>query len=354
MAVAIKRWLGAFAPAPVGVNLREKLYGALGALVGLFCTEWVGHHALGNANPWFIAPMGASAVLLFAAPASPLAQPWSIMAGNLVSALIGVFCAQAIADPGVAAATAAALGYGFVLWPVALNSTILLGIAVVFNGLLRRNYPRRHVEPAPGHQTRDPAPSARLGFSRADLDEALAQRGELLDISKEDLEDIVLAAELRASRRRFGDVRCADIMSRDVVVVQQQDPLDYAVRLFDKHRLQWLPVLDSAGHYAGMLAQADALARRGRPAQVTAAGGAPADLLVADCMRSEVPFATPDLPAIELARPMSDSLHCVPVLGEGRVLAGLVTQSDLVAALHQMALSAAAQAAPGHDGRLAA
>ncbi len=67
MAVAIKRWLGAFAPAPVGVNLREKLYGALGALVGLFCTEWVGHHALGNANPWFIAPMGASAVLLFAA-----------------------------------------------------------------------------------------------------------------------------------------------------------------------------------------------------------------------------------------------------------------------------------------------
>lgn len=297
MGVAIKRWLGAFAPAPVGVNTREKLYGAVGALVGLFCTEWVGHHALGSANPWFIAPMGASAVLLFAAPASPLAQPWSIMAGNFVSALIGVFCAQSIADPGVAAATAAALaiatmfwlrclhppsgavaltavlggpqvaalGYGFALWPVALNSAILLSIAVVFNGLLKRNYPRRHAEPATNHQTRDPAPSARLGFSRADLDQALAQRGELLDISKEDLEEIVLAAELRASRRRFGDVRCADIMSRDVVSVQQQDPLDYAVRLFDKHRLQWLPVLDSAGHYAGMLAQGDVLARR-RPA----------------------------------------------------------------------------------------
>lgn len=378
MGVAIKRWLGAFAPAPVGVNTREKLYGAIGALVGLFCTEWVGRHALGSASPWFIAPMGASAVLLFAAPASPLAQPWSIMAGNFVSAVIGVFCAQSIADPGVAAATAAALaiaamfwlrclhppsgavaltavlggqqvaalGYGFALWPVALNSAILLSIAVVFNGLLKRNYPRRHAEPATHHQTRDPAPSARLGFSRADLDQALAQRGELLDISKEDLEEIVLAAELRASRRRFGDVRCADIMSRDVVSVQQQDPLDYAVRLFDKHRLQWLPVLDSAGRYAGMLAQGDVLARKGRPAQVAAAGGAPADLLVADCMRSEVPFAHPDLPAIELARPMSDSLHCVPVLGEDRVLVGLVTQSDLVAALHQMALSATAQTAP--------
>ncbi|MFY3842095.1 HPP family protein, partial [Achromobacter xylosoxidans] len=116
MGVAIKRWLGAFAPAPVGVNTREKLYGAVGALVGLFCTEWVGHHALGSANPWFIAPMGASAVLLFAAPASPLAQPWSIMAGNFVSALIGVFCAQSIADPGVAAATAAALAIATMFW----------------------------------------------------------------------------------------------------------------------------------------------------------------------------------------------------------------------------------------------
>ena len=79
----------------------RKDYGALGALIGLFCTEWVGRHALGGANPWFIAPMGASAVLLFAAPASPLAQPWSIMAGNLVSALIGVTCARAIPDPGL-------------------------------------------------------------------------------------------------------------------------------------------------------------------------------------------------------------------------------------------------------------
>ncbi|KAG0732319.1 hypothetical protein G6F23_014436 [Rhizopus arrhizus] len=54
-------------------------------------------------------------------------------------------------------------------------------------------------------------------------------------------------------------------------------------------------------------------------------------------MRSEVPFATPGLPVIELARPMSDSLHCVPVLDASRTLHGLITQSDLVAALYQMA-----------------
>jgi len=381
LGVAIKRWLSAFAPAPVGVNRREKLYGAVGALVGLFCTEWVGRHALGSANPWFIAPMGASAVLLFAAPASPLAQPWSILAGNLVSALIGVFCAQMIPVPGVAAAVAvalaigamfslrclhppsgavaltavlggpsvASLGYGFALWPVGLNSLILLCIAVAFNGALKRNYPRRHADPAPGHHTRDAVPSTRLGFSRADLDDALSERGELLDISKEDLEDIVLAAELRASLRRFGDVSCADIMSRDVVTVQEQDPLDYAIRLFDKHRLQALPVLDSAGRYAGMLAQGDVLARKSRLVTASVDGVPASDLLVADCMRSEVPFATPGLPVIELARPMSDSLHCVPVLDASRTLQGLITQSDLVAALYQMAVSASSQAAAGTD-----
>jgi CBS domain-containing membrane protein len=241
----------------------------------------------------------------------------------------------------------AKLGYAFALWPVALNSVILLCIAVVFNGALKRNYPRRHAEPAAGHNTRDPIPSARLGFSRTDLDEALTQRGELLDISKEDLEEIVLAAELRASVRRFGDVRCADIMSLDVVTVMEKDPLDYAVRLFDKHRVQALPVLDSAGRYAGMIAQGDVLARKSRLTPVATDAESAPDLLVADCMRSEVPFATPGLPVIELARPMSDSLHCVPVLDEARHLQGLVTQSDLVAALYQMAVSANSQPAGG-------
>ena len=77
------------------------------------------------------------------------------------------------------------------------------------------------------------------------------------------------------------------------------------------------------------------------------------DRLVADSMRSEVPFATPGLPVIELARPMSDSLHCVPVLDASRTLHGLITQSDLVAALYQMAVSASSQADAGSGKRVA-
>jgi len=40
-----------------------------------------------------MAPIGASAVLLFAVRASPLAQPWAILGGKVISALISVFAA---------------------------------------------------------------------------------------------------------------------------------------------------------------------------------------------------------------------------------------------------------------------
>ena len=96
-------------PQSIPVSWREWLFSCVGAFIGLMATEMIGHHSLASLNPWFVAPMGASAVLLFAVPASPLAQPWSIVGGNMVSATIGVSCAQLIAAPGMAAALAVAL-----------------------------------------------------------------------------------------------------------------------------------------------------------------------------------------------------------------------------------------------------
>ncbi len=43
-------------------------------------------------------PDGASAVLLFGVPSSPLAQPWSIVGGNVLSALIGVTVGMLVPD----------------------------------------------------------------------------------------------------------------------------------------------------------------------------------------------------------------------------------------------------------------
>jgi CBS domain-containing membrane protein len=365
----LKHRLSAFAPAPVGVSARDKFHGALGALLGLLCTEWIARHALGEANPWFIAPMGASAVLAFAAPASPLAQPWSLMAGNVSAALVGVFFAQWIPDPGLAAACAAAaaiavmfslrclhppsgavaltavlggpsiakLGYAYALFPVALNSAMLLCIAIVFNGVFKRNYPRRHIETAPAASG---AAATRLGFTGADLDEALRAHDQLLDISREDLGDIVLEAERRASLRRFGDLSCEQVMARQAVVVRDDEPLDDAVRVLERQRLASVPVVDGEGHLLGLLSHADAVGRRQRLELAPLPGGPPHAAIVRDCMRSEVAYATLAMPAIELARPMSSGIACIPVVDGARKLVGVVYPAQLIDALYQLTLAA--------------
>ncbi|BAL23968.1 HPP family protein [Azoarcus sp. KH32C] len=248
-------WLRSFAPVPQTVSRRERFFSCAGAIVGLFLAEWICRQALGEATPWFIAPMGASAVLLFAVPSSPLAQPWSIVGGNVMAALVGVTCAKVFAHPGLAAALAvgiaigvmfqfkclhppggavaltsvlggpavAELGYRFVLWPVAVDSLVLVTAAILFNVAMGRRYPHRahlHVhanDPKHVVQPAEPIPSPQLGVTLDDLNEVLRARGELIDVSNDDLEEIFMAAELRAYRRWLGEIGCSDLMPGDGV-----------------------------------------------------------------------------------------------------------------------------------------
>src|SRR5689334_23909736 len=98
---SLLRWV---VPETPPVSERERLRAATGALLGILLTGMLGHLALGADAilPAIVAPMGASAVLLFAVPASPLAQPWSIIGGNTISAIMGVAAASAIHDPIIA------------------------------------------------------------------------------------------------------------------------------------------------------------------------------------------------------------------------------------------------------------
>ena len=198
-----QEWLRGFLPAPMVASRQERLRGCLGALLGLLATGLISRVVVGGgmALPLIIAPVGASAVLLFAAPASPLAQPWPMIGGNLVSAIIGVTCAHWIHDPlfaaplattlaiaamftlrclhppsGAVALTAVlggptitALGYHFILFPVALNSLVMMLTAIAFNSATGRPYPHpQRPKPNP-HHTVDKTPLARLGISQEDL-----------------------------------------------------------------------------------------------------------------------------------------------------------------------------------------
>ncbi|WP_348686054.1 HPP family protein [Aeromonas bestiarum] len=370
-----------FFPVSTNTSVKESCYGALGAFVGLFGTAFVCQWGLGLNVHWLIAPMGASAVLLFAAPASPLAQPWSILVGNGVSALMGVLSAQLIPDMALASAAAVMLaiaamfltrslhppggavaltaviggegirqlGVGYVLLPVLLNSLLLLMLALFYNRLLGRRYPNSGKAQPNRHQTADPQPSERIATQATAIDLALEQHGELLDISRQDLQALLQEAQLHALRARVGTVRVQDVMSRDLILIGPDQPAMAAWRLLSHHQIKALPVVDEAGCLAGIITLHDLMIDR--VLQQPRGAAALAALRVADLMTRDVSTARRYQPLYDLVAAFSDGgLHHMPVV-DGEQLVGMLTQSDMVAALFTLALQPAlAEADQGVGG----
>jgi CBS domain-containing membrane protein len=201
------------------------------------------------------------------------------------------------------------------------------------------------------HATRDPLPTARLGFSAEDLDAALAHYGQVLDISRDDLETILLETEQRAFSRRFGVIDCAAIMSKDAVTVTPQTPLAEAWRLLRQHQLHALPVLDEARRVAGIVGQGDFLHHAGLDDYQTLGErlrGLLGHLLgtlperaatVGEIMHARVISVRADAPIAELVPLMSNrGLHHIPVVDAQARFVGVVGHSDLLAALFENSL----------------
>ncbi|CDZ59944.1 HPP family protein [Neorhizobium galegae bv. orientalis] len=374
----MRRLLRRLLPEATPVSPRERLRAALGALAGILVTGLLGSLALkvDATLPALVAPMGASAVLLFAVPSSPLAQPWSILGGNTVAALVGVTAALLITDPFLASAVAIAvaiaammtlrclhppsgaialtavlggptiheLGYGFVIWPIAGNSLALLLIALAFNNLTGRRYPHA-AKPAADHGTTDPASIQRIGFTSADLDDVLKEYDEFLDIDRDDLETILRRTELRSYRRRAGHLDCASIMSRDVVAVAPDNSLKEAHDLMRVHHFKALPVTNDWAEVVGIVTQTDFLDKanwtRGRPkigfAQrvrlVLSGASAPNDT-VKDIMTAPVKTVGPATPIADaIVIFAEEGLHYLPVTRENNKLVGILSQSDVLVAM---------------------
>ena len=103
--------LNALRPAPLSVDARERLRVVLGAGLGLLLAGALSQAVMASGGPWpvvsLVAPLGASAVLVFGVPASPLAQPWAVLGGNTVSALAGIACLHLLPWPPLAVAAIA-------------------------------------------------------------------------------------------------------------------------------------------------------------------------------------------------------------------------------------------------------
>jgi len=210
-----------------GARLSDRLVACLGAGLGVFvaAVAGLGIQNMWPALPFLIAPIGASAVLVFAVPTSPLAQPWPVFGGNVLSAAVGVTVAHFIPDPLLAVGLAVALailamsllrclhppsgavavtaiigsdaviaaGYMYPVTLVAANSAALVLAGYLFHRFSGHSYPHR-VSESPA-----PLPAALL---REDIELALAQTKETFDISPADLETLLMTAESFAAQRR--------------------------------------------------------------------------------------------------------------------------------------------------------
>jgi CBS domain-containing membrane protein len=366
-------------PAASPLSLRERIRGPLGAMVGIFLAGLGGSLMLreGMGAPALIAPMGASAVLLFAVPSSPLAQPWSVVGGNTVSAIVGVLVAGLVPEPLMAAALAIGLaiaamiacrclhppggaialtavlggpaihklGLSFALWPVAGNSILLLCAALLYHRVTRGTYPLGLKAIAPKHATKDPSPIQRIGFASADLDDVLKDYDQILDIDRDDLETILRRTELRSYRRRAIHIDCASIMSRDVVAVGPDTDLKEAHELMRHHHFRALPVTNDRAEVIGIVTQSDFLHKprwtAGRPRigflqrmrLVLSGASAPNDT-VKDIMTAPVRTVRRDSPIADAIIVFAEEgLHDLPVVREGNKLAGILSQSDALLAM---------------------
>ncbi|MCE5180908.1 MAG: HPP family protein [Betaproteobacteria bacterium] len=192
----------------------EKLISTAGGFVGVLLVLLVSSQVLDfHGAALVVASMGASAVLLFATPHSSLSQPWPLLGGQLISAAIGVTCAQWMHNPFYAGALAVALsigamhylrclhppggatalvavlggepvralGYGFLVTPVLINVTIILIVAVAANYAFPwRRYPHWLSEPQGGQDEK-------CVIAHSDLVYALSEIDSFIDVSEEDL-----------------------------------------------------------------------------------------------------------------------------------------------------------------------
>lgn len=363
------------------LSLGEKLRSSLAAFVAVLVVGIVSARFIDGAGlVVLVASMGASAVLLFATPKSPLAQPWPLVGGNLIAVFLGISCARLIPDPWLASAAAVALailamhlthslhppggavallavlggeavhakGFGFMLAPVGLNVMLLLVLALAINNLRPgHHYPTGPRRKDTKHRHADPTPLARLGLDRDDLRLALRDMDSFLDVSEADLDRVYAQAGVHAFRRKMGNITCGDIMSRDLVTVEYGTDLEEAWALLRYHKIKAIPVVDSFRRVIGVVTLVDFLKRAELMTYATfrdkliefirPTPGLYTDKpeVVGQIMAAPVFTVSEAEHIVELVPMLSDrGMHHVPVVDAGKHIVGMITQSDLIAALY--------------------
>lgn len=362
---------------------------ALGAVLGMGLSTamvWLAHQGTWDLPLRLFAPLGASAVLLFAVPTSPLAQPWSCVVGNSVSALWALFVLQwsppdlapalavggaigcmlltrSLHPPGGAMAlltvltpkASLAVGWVLALMPVGAMTLALVLAATLYHRATGRRYPH-HADALPKAAPADAAQrhASRLGLSHADLEALLLRFDQENNLEAEDLAELLAAAEETAIEHRLGGVRCAQLMTRAPVSCALNEDIQAVAARFRLHPAKSLPVLDADGALVGTVARAELfewlwmsplrpVEAAAKPSLLNWLGQRLPGKAKAAPRLSELPqlvhapelSVDEDTPVGQLLDALArHSVPCIPVLSQGR-LTGLITRTDLMRLLLQ-------------------
>ena len=376
-------WKPAVAPAARLDVLRVGLGAGLGlamAAVLVQLVQWGG----GQGGWALFAPLGATAVLVFAVHTGPLSQPWSCVVGNTVSALwallvlacwpaqgagwllpavaVGgaIACMQltrSLHPPGGAVALLLVLeaqhgvlhSWSYALVPIGLLTLVLVLLGVAYHRLWGKNYPLQVTVPAPAAKKTLHLPSDEL--SDADLQALLARFDQDYNLTPQELGQLVRAAEEQAIARRFGSVTCGQVMTAALWTCRPTDDLDTLVAQFRQHPIKSLPVTDAQGHLLGVVArsalfdwlwQQQPHAREKKPRSIWPLWGrkpVATTAVHAAALMEDAPLSVEDhTPVLHLLETLAT--HTVPfvaVLRQGK-LVGIMTRTDVMRILMELAL----------------
>ena len=289
MMMTVKQFFRFITVDPVNLSGKHKLISVISCFSAILITAWVTQKSgVSAAYPFLVASMGATAVILFIIPNSPLAQPWPLVGGHLLSAVIGITCARLFADtvfaaacaagasvlvmlllrclhpPGAATALApimagapvASLGYGFALMPVGINVAIMLVMAMAINRwLLRYQYPTvpHSADPNKHKNSTLIQPSQRTGISEQDMKQALENMDQFMDVSTGDLSRLLTEVQRQNFKRYRGNISCADIMVKNILTVEYGTEVEAAWKIMQREKLKAMPVIDRTRRVIGII-----------------------------------------------------------------------------------------------------
>ncbi|MDD2761491.1 MAG: HPP family protein [Methylomonas sp.] len=287
--MSLFRYLRHLAIEPVSLSHKDKAIAALAGFSAILLTCVLTRSYAAEQSAILVASMGASAAILFATPASPLAQPWPFAGGQLISAILGVTSAAYIDDlplaagiaagsailamllmrclhpPGAATALAPVLSgslpsspnVDFVLMPVGINIALMLMLAYLINRLiLRRDYPARSAVTHPG--ARQPPSIVNLtDIDPNDVEQITRNLNHFLDVGNNELLQLFARLQLLSFQKRIGNLSCKDIMQQDIVTVEYGTEIEIAWNLMYEGNLKALPVLDKSRRVIGIVTRYD-------------------------------------------------------------------------------------------------